>query len=80
MNPLLLALTEAQDINLHLKPLKNHFEDLEQADFDESEKLLPPLLHVICLVWAKSKYYNTPGRIIVLLQETCNLLIELVRC
>ena len=73
------ALTEAQDINLHLKPLKNHFEDLEQAEFDEAHKLFPPILHVICLVWANSDYYNTPGRIVVLLQEMCNLLINMVR-
>lgn len=72
------ALEEATDINIHLKPLKNHFDDMEQADFDGLDKTLPPLMHVICLVWANSKYYNTPARIVVLLQETCNLLIDLV--
>ena len=75
---LFLALNEAQDINLHLKPLRFHFEDLEQADFDTIEKMLPPMMHVICLIWANSKYYNTPTRIVVLLQEVCNLLIEMV--
>ena len=51
---------------------------MEQADFDSAEKLLAPLMHTICLVWANSDHYNTPARIIVLLQETCNLLIEMV--
>jgi dynein heavy chain len=60
-------------------PLRYHLEDLEQAEFDESEKLFAPLLHVVCLIWAHSSYYNTPARIIVLLQELCNMLIEMVR-
>lgn len=74
----ILALEEAQDNEIHLKSLKNHFEDLEQAEFDEAMLQLEPLLHVICLVWANSKFYNTPARLIVLLQETCNLLISMV--
>ena len=75
---LTLALTEAQDINLHLKPLRSHIEDVEQSEFDEVKKHLSPMMHVICLIWSHSKYYNTPARIIVLLQEICNLLIHLV--
>ena len=73
-----LALTESQDINLHLKPLRNMFEDFEQVDFDMSEKMLAPMMHTVCLVWANSSYYNTPARIVVLLQEICNLIIDLV--
>ncbi|XP_067673689.1 dynein beta chain, ciliary-like [Haliotis asinina] len=73
------ALTEAQDINLYLKPLRHLFEDLEQAEFDESIPMLAPLFHTTCLVWANSKYYNTPARIIVLLQEICNMEIEMAK-
>jgi len=73
------ALAEAQDINLHLKPLRSRFEDIEQVDFEEMQKLFEPMMHVVCLVWANSKYYNTPARIIILLQEICNLIILLVR-
>ena len=73
------ALTEAQDINLYLNPLRCCYEDLEQQEFDEVDKFLPPLMHTVCLVWANSKFYNTPSRIIVLLQESCNLLIDMVR-
>ena len=72
------ALTEAQDINMYLKPLRNHFDDYEQIDFDSSEKLLQPMFHCLCLVWANSKYYNTPGRVVVLLQEMCNMMIDFV--
>jgi len=73
------ALHEAQDINLHLKPLRSHIEDIEQAEFDEAIKFIAPMMHVTCLVWANSKYYCTPARIIVLLQEICNLFIHQVR-
>lgn len=72
------ALTEAQDINLYLKPLASHFEDLEQAEFDECIPMLAPLMHCICLAWVHSKHYSTPARIIVLLQELCNLMIQQV--
>ena len=37
---------------------------------------LRPLMHCVCLVYSHSTFYNTPARVIVLMQETCNLLIE----
>ena len=76
MSSLSQALTEAQDINMHLKPLRHMLEDLEQAEFDESAKLMAPLVHTVALIWAHSNYYNTPARIIVMLQEICNLIID----
>ena len=72
-------MTEAQDINMFLKPMRHHFEDFEQAEFDESKKLFGPMFNALCLVWANSEYYNTPARIIVLLQEMCNMIIQVVR-
>ncbi|XP_074871093.1 dynein axonemal heavy chain 9 [Carettochelys insculpta] len=73
------ALTEAQDVYLHLTPLQRHLESLENVEFNEVKPLISPLLHVVCLIWATSKYYNTPARIIVLLQEINNLLIQQAR-
>ncbi|XP_013396327.1 dynein beta chain, ciliary isoform X2 [Lingula anatina] len=73
------ALTEAQDINMYLKPLRNHVDDIEGADFCDVKPLLPPLMHVICLIWSNSQFYNTPARIIVVLQEVCNTLINSAR-
>ncbi|XP_043925657.1 dynein axonemal heavy chain 9 [Protopterus annectens] len=73
------ALTEAWDIHLHLKPLQRPFEDIENVEFNEVKPLIGPLLHVVCLIWASSKHYSTPARIIVLLQEICNLLIQQAR-
>ncbi|XP_063077561.1 dynein axonemal heavy chain 9-like [Engraulis encrasicolus] len=73
------ALEEARDINIHLKPLERLFEDIGNAEFNEVKGHVAPLMHMVCLVWAHSRHYNTPARIIVLLQETCNLLIQQAR-
>jgi dynein heavy chain len=64
---------------VHLKPLKKHLENVSNATFDEIEKHLGPMMHCVCLIWGNSKYYCSAPRIIVLLQEICNLLIEMAR-
>uniref|UniRef100_A0A3Q3NPA1 Dynein heavy chain 9, axonemal-like n=1 Tax=Labrus bergylta TaxID=56723 RepID=A0A3Q3NPA1_9LABR len=69
---------EAKDICTHLRPLQRLFEDMENAEFPEVRGQIGPLMHTVCLVWANSRYYNNPARLIVLLQETCNLLIQQV--
>nr|XP_006007896.1 PREDICTED: dynein heavy chain 11, axonemal [Latimeria chalumnae] len=70
------ALFEAQDVELHLRPLQRHIELLQAAEFPQILCLIPPLFHTVCLIWAYSKFYCSPERIIVLLQEFCNLLID----
>ena len=73
-----LALEEARDINIHLKPLRRLLDDMEQFDFSELDKIIPAILHTVGLIWANSKYYCRAPRMIVLLQELCNMLIEMV--
>uniref|UniRef100_A0A8C3V2Y5 Dynein axonemal heavy chain 17 n=1 Tax=Catharus ustulatus TaxID=91951 RepID=A0A8C3V2Y5_CATUS len=63
------ALSEAQDIDLHLTPLQQPLEDIEAAEFSQVKPLLIPLLHVVCWIWVTSKHYSVPVRIVVLLQE-----------
>ncbi|MEE6466363.1 hypothetical protein FKM82_006924 [Ascaphus truei] len=70
------ALIEAKDVDLHLKALRQHVKLLEETEFPQTHILMPPLLHTICLIWSHSKFYNIPARIIVLLQEFCNLLMN----
>ena len=72
------ALREARDISMHLKPLQRQFEELEAGDFLALPLRFPALFHTVCLVWAHSTHYWQPARLVVLLQEACNLLIELV--
>ncbi|GAA6225045.1 dynein heavy chain 9, axonemal [Lates japonicus] len=73
---ILAALEEAKDICTYLRPLQRLFEDMESMEFPDVRGQIGPLMHTVCLVWANSRYYNTPARLIVLLQETCNLLIQ----
>ncbi|KAJ7340470.1 hypothetical protein OS493_003218 [Desmophyllum pertusum] len=73
------ALEEARDITMHLKPLRRLLDDMEQFDFSELDKIIPAIIHTVGLVWANSKYYCRAPRMIVLLQELCNMLIEMAR-
>uniref|UniRef100_A0A2I2YF97 Dynein axonemal heavy chain 17 n=1 Tax=Gorilla gorilla gorilla TaxID=9595 RepID=A0A2I2YF97_GORGO len=73
------GLKEANDIVLYLKPLRILLEEMEQADFTMLPTFIAKVLDTICFIWATSEYYNTPARIIVILQEFCNQIIEMTR-
>lgn len=64
--------------SMHLKPLRPQLEEMEELEYGELEQRFPPLFHTICLIWRHSKHYQQPGRLVVLLQEISNLLIEMV--
>lgn len=76
--PHLPALEEAREICIYLKPLQHLFEEMENVEFPEVRGQIGPLMHTVCLVWANCRYYCTPPRLIVLLQETSNLLMQQV--
>ncbi|XP_026855443.2 LOW QUALITY PROTEIN: dynein heavy chain 9, axonemal [Electrophorus electricus] len=76
LQDVMCALEEARDINTFLKPLQRLTEDLENIEFSEVKGRIAPLMHMVCLVWSNSKFYNTPARLIVLLCEFCNLFIQ----
>ncbi|XP_049624579.1 dynein axonemal heavy chain 17 [Suncus etruscus] len=73
------GLKEANDIVLYLKPLRFLLEEMEQMDFSSVPTFITKVLFTICFIWANSEHYNTPSRIIVILQEFCNLLIDTTR-
>uniref|UniRef100_A0A452UEF0 Dynein axonemal heavy chain 17 n=1 Tax=Ursus maritimus TaxID=29073 RepID=A0A452UEF0_URSMA len=73
------GLKEADDIVLHLKPLRILLEEMEQADFTMLPTFIAKVLHTVSFIWATSEHYNTPSRIIVFLQEFCNQIIEMTR-
>ena len=64
--------------SMHLKALRPLLEEMEEGEYAELEQKFPPLFHLICLVWSHSQHYRQPSRLVVLLQEITNLLIELV--
>ena len=70
------AMEEAQDISDNLRPISGHFESLETTEFDQAIPAFDPMFHTICLIWAHSKHYCRPARIIILLQELNNLIIK----
>lgn len=72
-------MAEAKDIAKYLKTLVKHFAVLEETpDFADVAIYLKPLMHTVCLVWGHSRYYCNSGKIIVLLKEICNLIIQQV--
>ncbi|XP_069511343.1 dynein axonemal heavy chain 17 [Ambystoma mexicanum] len=73
------GLKEAKDIVLYLKPFQTVLNEVEQTEFTQVLPLISGLLYTVCFIWSNSQHYNTPSRIIVLLQEICNSFIELVR-
>lgn len=73
------ALQEAQDIDLHLQPLNKQLSKLEMEGFLHFETLIPALFHTLFLIWTNCQSYQRPIRIVLLLKELCNLLIDQVR-
>ena len=59
--------------------MRKHFEEIEESDFAELSDRLEPMFHCLCLVWSHCEHYQQPARLVVLLQEITNLMIDLVR-
>ncbi|KAF6298410.1 dynein axonemal heavy chain 17 [Rhinolophus ferrumequinum] len=73
------GLQEANDIVLYLTPLRVLLEEMEQADFTVLPAFIAKVLYTLCFIWATSDHYITPSRIIVILQEFCNQIIDMTR-
>ncbi|XP_023819910.1 dynein heavy chain 11, axonemal [Oryzias latipes] len=70
------ALEEATEIHLFLQPLKVLLSQLEEKNFLHLETYTPALFHTLFLIWTNCPSYQKPARIVLLLQEVCNLFIE----
>jgi dynein heavy chain len=70
--------TEANDNYKFLQTLRDHFDSLtsDSRDFTSLYEDFLPIMHTILLIWKHSKYYNTPPRLVVLIREICNAIIE----
>lgn len=69
------AITEARDICLYLKPMEKYFGVFDD-DFLISKIHMRPMFHTLCLVWVNSKYYCNSSKIIFLLEQLTNMMIE----
>jgi dynein heavy chain len=66
---------QSNDNKLYLKTIESLIATLG-VDFGEVNEVFKPLMHTILLIWRNSKFYNTPGRLVVLMREICNQLIK----
>lgn len=48
----------------------------ETNDFSDTKHLIKPLMHILCLVWANSKYYCTNDRMVHIFKMIHNQMIE----
>ncbi|XP_048056692.1 dynein axonemal heavy chain 11 isoform X1 [Megalobrama amblycephala] len=70
------AVMEAEDIDLHLRTLRRPIAAFDERSFTDLEPLIPTLFHTLALIWTHSHFYCRPPRIVTLLTEFCNLLID----
>lgn len=70
------SVVEARDICLYLKAFEPNFSVFEDTEFLETNDKIKPLVHCVGLLWANSRYYCSSDKIVTLLQEIANLLIE----
>ncbi|KAM9719892.1 dynein axonemal heavy chain 17-like [Menidia menidia] len=70
------GLEEAQDVVQHLTPLQQQLQQLEELEFRQLRDHMTPVMEQVRLLWTRSRFYCKPCRVVVLLQEFCNLLIH----
>ncbi|XP_043280362.1 dynein beta chain, ciliary isoform X1 [Venturia canescens] len=73
------SLAEAKEISLYLTPLRRCFKAIEEIDFSEAKPIMATLIHTVGLAWAKSRYYQSSSKLIIMLRQISNLLIQEAR-
>lgn len=48
-------------------------------DLNDVADLFIPIMHTILLIWTYSEHYNSPSRLVVLIREICNAVINQAR-
>uniref|UniRef100_A0A674EYE2 Dynein axonemal heavy chain 17 n=1 Tax=Salmo trutta TaxID=8032 RepID=A0A674EYE2_SALTR len=65
-------------MNLECIYAQKILDEIEQLEYSQV-KTASSVMHTVCLTWANSEHYSHPARIIVILQEICNLFIDMTR-
>lgn len=73
------SMAEAKEISLYLSPLAKCFKAIEEVDFSETKPLMATLIHSVGLAWSRSSYYQSSSKVIIMLRQICNLLIQEAR-
>ena len=72
------GLKQAQAMCRVLEPLEDRIERFLSCDANELKSEMELLMHQVATIWVNCKYYRAPSRIIVLLQEVCNMVTDVV--
>ena len=72
------ARDEANDNFMYLRTLQEYFVLLNSRSFEFTKihELFDPIMKVILMIWERSAYYNKPARLVVLIREICNAIIN----
>ncbi|KAL5110547.1 Dynein beta chain ciliary [Taenia crassiceps] len=70
---------EAETIVIFLTPLMKYLDNLETLSFEECKPSIQPLVHLLALIWVNCEYYREPNRMVLLIKEIANLLIQQCR-
>jgi len=70
----------AAESSKFLQPLRKPLEKLHSMDdFPALVGLFKPILHTLLLIWQHSKHYSSPPRLVALVRQICNDLIQQAR-
>ncbi|TDH06425.1 hypothetical protein EPR50_G00133070 [Perca flavescens] len=73
------GLKEAEDVTLNLGPVQEKLEQVEQMEYQQLGDNMAAVMEEMCLLWIRSEFYCKPCRMVVLLQEICNLFLQMSR-
>ncbi|NXH15458.1 DYH17 protein, partial [Bucco capensis] len=73
------GLEEAKDVNLYLQPLRKCLQEMEQMDYSQLQPHVNRVLCTVRLLRAHCQHYRSLACTTVILQEICNLLLEMTR-
>lgn len=77
-NKKIAGIIEARDIFLQLKPLEFFINELDKTDFEEIQPAIKSVFHCICLLWANSRHFCSSTRLINVLKQLTNMILEKV--
>ncbi|KAF6216233.1 hypothetical protein GE061_000573 [Apolygus lucorum] len=70
------AMNEAEEIDRYLQVIVPHITEIQSVPFIEAEPSFMPLVHNIALIWVHCAYFRTSTKLVILLKEICNLLMQ----
>ncbi|KAM4551893.1 dynein axonemal heavy chain 17-like [Odontesthes bonariensis] len=70
---------EAEDIVGNLGPVQQKLEEVEHMEYQQLGDNMAAVMEEVRLLWTRSEFYCKPCRVVVLLQEICNLFTHLSR-